>query len=227
MSFKNFIKELNGNKIEGELIKTIFISLVTSITTLAILYFFLLKNNSDFMPKYSFHIFLAILSYAIILPSLRQVRAYKNFQCMSGMMIGMTTGMIAGFLPGFFVGATNGMFYGSVFGMAVGISLGIYTGKSCGIMGIMEGTMAGFMGGLMGAMTSLMMINDNVKLAGVIVLGVSAFILSGLSYMIYLETKESEREIREDHFSTLVLSFVLTILTILLVVFGPRSVLFA
>jgi hypothetical protein len=155
------------------------------------------------------------------------VRAYKNFACMSGMMIGMTTGMIAGFLPGYFVGSTNGMFWGSVFGMSIGIFMGIWNGKCCGIMGIMEGMMAGFMGGLMGAMTAVMMINDNLKIGGIIMFVISATIVFSLNYMIYGETKESERELREDHALTIIISLILTGLTIWFMVFGPRSVLFS
>jgi len=188
---------------------------------------FKLRYIENFLPKYGFYIFFAILSYAIILPSIRQVRAYKNFACMSGMMIGMTLGMVSGFLSGFFIGATNGMFYGSVFGMAVGIFIGAWNGKCCGIMGIMEGLMAGFMGGLMGAMTAVMMINDNLKIAGIIVFLISAGIIFSLNYMIYKEMKDNERKVKEDYWASTLISLVLTAVTIWLMVFGPRSVLFA
>lgn len=226
MSFKSFIRELNGDRVEGEIVKTILYSLATSFLTLIALYYFKLRYISNFTDKYGFYLFFAVLSFAIIIPTIRQVRAYRQFACMSGMMIGMTSGMIAGFLSGFFVGATNGMFYGGVFGMAVGIALGIWTGKCCGVMGFMEGIMAGFMGGLMGAMTAVMMLNDNLKAASVIVFAISAVILVALNYMIYFEMKESERQLREDHFITITLSFVLTAVTTWLMVFGPRSPLF-
>jgi len=144
---------------------------------------------------------------------------------MSGMMIGMTIGMIAGFLPGFFMASTNGMFWGSLFGMSTGILFGIWNGKCCGIMGIMEGMMAGFMGGLMGAMTSIMMFNDNLKLAGVVIFVVSAFILSGLNYLIYSESKQLERKHKDGEFFTIFWSLLLTAITIWLSVFGPRSAL--
>ena len=226
MSFKEFIKELNGNKVEGELLKTIVISLITSFLTLGILYYFKLSSIDNFIPKYGFFIFLAILSYAIILPSIRQVRAYKEFLCMAGMMVGMTIGMMTGFLAGFYVGATNGMFWGSVFGLIVGIVLGVWNGKYCGIMGLMEGLMAGFMGGIMGAMTAVMMYNDNLKIAGVISFIICGTILFGLNYMIYQETKNVERKNKEDYWFTILMSFVLTVATIWLMVLGPRSVLF-
>src|SRR3989344_4308476 len=110
--------------------KTIFVSLVTSFILLGILYYFRLQYLENFSKNY-FYLFFAILSYALIMPSIKEVKAYKVFPCMSGMMIGMTIGMLAGFLPGFYVGATNGMFWGSVFGMAVGIIFGAWNGKCC------------------------------------------------------------------------------------------------
>src|SRR3989344_3365080 len=226
MSFNLFLKELNGNRVEGELIKTVLYSLITSFGILAILYLFSFRFIENFIPKYGLYLFLAAISYAFILPSVRQVRAYKEFACMSGMMIGMTIGMISGFLSGFYIGATNGMFYGSIFGMAVGVYFGILNGKCCGIMGFMEGVMAGFMGGLMGAMTAVMMLNDSLKLAGIIVFIISGVILIGLNYMIYKETKENERQIKEDYAFTIFASLILISITTWLMVLGPRSVIF-
>lgn len=226
MALKDFTKELSGSNVEGELVKTVFISLLTSFLLLAVLYFIKLKDIEGFIPKYGFFLFFAVLSYAIVLPAMRQVRAYKKFPCMSGMMIGMTIGMMSGFLTGYWIGATNGMFWGSVFGMAVGILLGIWNGKCCGIMGLMEGMMAGFMGGLMGAMTAVMMYNDNLKAAGVIVFLISGAITLGLNYMLFKETRGQEVQHREDQFINIILSFVLTILTVWMMVSGPRSILF-
>ena len=226
MSFNKFVNELNGNRVEGELLKTVLISLLTSIGLIAILYFINLKNVDGFIPKYGFFIFFSALSYAFIVPTIRQVRAYKEFACMSGMMIGMTMGMIAGFLPGFYIASTNGMFYGSVIGMLVGISLGVWMGKCCGIMGIMEGMMAGFMGGLMGGMTSIMLLNDNLKYMTIIIFAITSFIMFGLNYMIYSEMKENERQKNEDYTVVIGLSFILTALTVWFIVYGPRSALF-
>ena len=145
---------------------------------------------------------------------------------MSGMMIGMTIGMIAGFLSGFYVGATNGMFYGSVFGISVGMFFGIWNGKCCGVMGMMEGMMAGLMGGLMGAMTAIMMFNDNLKAAAIVLYIVSAFIVTGLNFMIYNETREAERKHKDSELFTIFWSLILTMVTIWIMVFGPRSMLF-
>lgn len=225
MSVKEFAKEINGSRVEGELIKTAIYSLIVSLLVFGMIYFLKLRAM-DVMSKYGLYLFLSILSFALIVPTIRQVRAYKHFSCMSGMMIGMTAGMISGFLPGFYIGATNGMFYGSIFGMFVGIIVGTWMGKCCGVMGLMEGLMAGFMGGLMGAMTSVMMLNDHLKAAAVIVFIICSVILVALNYMIYQDRKEDERQVREDHFVTITISFVLTAITIWLMIFGPRSGLF-
>ena len=222
---KEFIKSLSNEQVEGEIIKTIFVSLITSFIILAIFYFFKLRYIENFIPKYGFFLFLAILSYAIILPSTRQVRAYKELACMSGMMVGMTIGMIAGLLSGFYIGATNGMFYGSIFGISIGMFFGIWNGKCCGIMRIMEGMMAGFMGGLMGAMTAIMMFNDNLKAAAIVIFIVSTFIMFGLKFMIYKETREIERQHKDSEMFVIICSAILTVITILLSVFGPRSIL--
>lgn len=227
MSFSGFIKELNAKgRVEGELIKSVLYSLLVSFGLLVILYFFSLKNIENFIPKYGFFIFFSILSYAVILPSIRQIRAYVNFACMPGMMIGMTLGMISGFLPGFFIGSTNGMFWGSVFGMSIGVFIGVWNGKCCGIMGVMEGLMAGFMGGIMGAMTAVMMLNDNLRVAGVLVFIISSIIMFALNYMVYNEMKEFSRERNEDYMGIILLSLILTALTIWFIVYGPRSTLF-
>jgi hypothetical protein len=226
MTLKDFTKALNSDGIEGELIKTIFVSLITSFIILAILYQTKLKFIENFIPRYGFYLLLSILSIAIVIPAIRQVRAFKTFPCMTGMMIGMTIGMMIGFLLGFFAGATNGMFWGGFYGTAVGILFGVWNGKCCGIMGVMEGTMAGFMGGLMGAMTAVMMYNDNLKAAAILVFVICASIIFGLNYMIYTETRGAERTHRESQFFTVLWSFILTATTTWLMVFGPRSVLF-
>ena len=223
MSLKKFINYVNSEK---NLLKTIFVSILTSFVILAVLYFLKLKDIENFIPKYGLFLFFSILSYALILLSIRHIRIYKEFPCMSGMMIGMTIGMLSGFLPGFYIGATNGMFYGSVFGMSIGILFGVWNGKCCGIMGMMEGLIAGFMGGLMGAMTALMMFNENLKAMGAIVFVISGITLVGLNYLIYKETREIEIKNKEDESFTIFFSLLLTVLTIWFMVFGPRSVLF-
>ncbi len=225
MSFKHFIKELNGNRVEGELVKTMLYALLTSFVFLGLLYYFKFRFTDGFLVKYGSALFFSALSYALMVSIVKQVRAYENFACMSGMMIGMTSGMF-GFLPGFFVASTNGMFIGGFFGVAVGIFLGVLNGKCCGIMGVMEGIMAGFMGGLMGAMTAFMLLNDNLQLTSIFVFIISAVILIGLNYMIYTETKERERDKNNDHFVPLVINFILLVVTTYIVIFGPRSALF-
>ena len=227
MELKAFIKELNGNRVEGELLKTIFYSLLTSFSILGLLYLFEFRFTPGFMASQGYFLFFSALSYALIVPTIRQVRAYKELACMSGMMIGMTLGMIAGFLPGFFVASTNGMFVGSLFGMGTGIILGAWNGKCCGVMGIMEGLMAGFMGGLMGAMTAFMLLNDNLLPAMIIIFLICAVILFTLNYMVYKEMKHEQRKLEEDHLRTFIITSVLMLLTVWVMVFGPRSGIFS
>jgi uncharacterized membrane protein YdcZ (DUF606 family) len=83
------------------------------------------------------------------------------------------------------------------------------------------------MGGLMGAMTSVMLLNDHLKLASVIVFVICSIIIFSLNYMVYGEMKENKREIKENHWLIVLLSAILTAITIWLMVFGPRSALFA
>lgn len=227
MSFKQFVKELNGERPEGKLVKTILYSLLTSFTVLGVLYFFRLQYISDFIPNYGFYLFFSTISYALIIAAFKQVIEYREMACMPGMMVGMTIGMISGFLPGFYIASTNGMFVGSVFGGSIGIILGTWAGgRSCGIMGFMEGIMAGFMGGLMGAMTAFMLLNDHLKAASVLVFLVSAAILIGLNYMVYKEMKNEERKAKDSNSLTLALTFVLIFATVWLMIYGPRSLLF-
>src|SRR3989344_5421440 len=176
MAYKEFIKSLNGDGVEGELVKTLIYSLLTSAIVLGVLYFTKLKTIPEFIPKYGNYLFFIALSYALIIPAIRQVRAYKEFSCMSGMMIGMTLGMISGFL-----------------------------------------------GGLMGAMTAFMLFNDNLKIAAVLVFIIGAIIMLGLNYMLFKESSQLERKRKEDQFLTIALTFILTIITTWLIVFGPRS----
>lgn len=227
MSVREFVKETSGSRVEGELIKTIAYSLVSSCIVLALLYYTRLRSVENVFSQYGLFLGLAVFSYALIVPAIRQIRAYRTFACMPGMMIGMTLGMIGGFLAGFFVGATNGMFIGGVFGMVIGIWLGTWMGGCCcGVMGFMEGIMAGFMGGLMGAMTAVMLLNDHLRLSAVIVFIVSAVILFCLNYMIYTEMKQEKRQREEGQGWTIALSVILTVVTTWIMVYGPRSGLF-
>lgn len=224
MSFNNFLKELGGSRVEGELIQTFFYSVLFSSAIVIVINF--IAKGADIFSKYGFYLILAIITYSLLTLTLKQVRAYKQFNCMSGMMIGMTSGMIAGFLPGYYIGATNGMFVGGMFGMVAGIFVGIWNGKCCGIMGIMEGVMAGFMGGWMGAMTSVMLLNDNLNIATIFISIVGWIIMFMLNYMIYFEMREADAQHKEGHLANIAFSAVLTLATLIIIVFGPRSLLF-
>lgn len=225
MAFQSFLKALNDGGAEGELIKTFLYSLASSAVVIALFWFVHLRFT-NFMPRYGYYALFAILSYAFIIPAVQHVRAYKQFTCMTGMMIGMTLGMIAGFLGGLYIGATNGMFMGSVFGMALGIAVGTWTGSSCGVMGFMEGIMAGFMGGPMGAMTAVMMLNDHLHPAIAIFFIIATVILVTLNYLIYGETrKHTSYDVLHPLFVILWSAF-LTAITLGIMIWGPKSGLF-
>jgi len=150
---------------------------------------------------------------------------------MVAMMVGMTFGMIAGFLGGYLVGATNGMFTGSVFGVLVGCALGWYVGDCCAMMSRMEGLMAGLMSGVMGAMTAVMLLNDRLTWFTPFLLLVSLIILSGLSYLVHKEYREKQGvevafNSRLGFLPFTVACFLVTALTVGVMVFGPKSVLF-
>lgn len=224
---KEFFKELKGNRVEGEILKSFLYSVITSAVIIGILYYMKFRFIEGFMADKGFFMIMAGLSYALMIPTVRQVRAYREMGCMAGMMVGMTVGMTAGFLAGMYVGGTNGMFTGSLWGMILGIGMGIYNGKCCGIMGMMEGTMAGLMGGLMGGMTAVMLLNDHLKAMSIIIYLIAGMIIFGLNYMIYKEMRELHREKNNDQFSTILITIILISITTWIIIYGPRSPLFS
>ncbi len=50
MSFKQFLKDLNNNEAEGELVKTIGYSIIASTLMLALLYLVKLREITDLFP---------------------------------------------------------------------------------------------------------------------------------------------------------------------------------
>lgn len=146
------------------------------------------------------------------------------------MMVGMTFGMIGGFLAGYLVGATNGMFTGSVIGVLVGCALGWAAGDCCAAMARMEGLMAGLMSGVMGAMTSVMLLNDRIAWFTPFLHVVAFAILVGLTYLIHREHVERQGGVvvvRASGFASfLVACFLASVATIVVMAYGPRSILF-
>lgn len=151
---------------------------------------------------------------------------------MTGMMGGMTFGMIGGFLAGYLLGATNGMFTGCVFGVFVGCALGWYVGGAadcCGLMPRMEGIMAGLMAGLMGAMTSVMLINDHLLWFTPFFFAVCLFILFGMTYLVHREHRERQGitvvfNERASFFPFTIACIAVVVITIAVMIFGPRGI---
>jgi len=76
-------------------------------------------------------------------------------------------------------------------------------------------------------MTAVMMYNDHLKAAAVISYVICGSLLVGLNYMVYKETIGYDRQHRDSGMFTIGFSFLLTVVTTWLMVYGPRSPLFA
>jgi len=228
-NFKSYIKQIKQkDNVEGKIIRYAVAVLFILGALEVLTYYAFFKNIPDFFNSYGYYLIFLVISIVISSISLMHIKVYGDrFSCMSGMMIGMTSGMISGFLIGMLVAATNGMFIGSVAGIFIGMIVGIIAGKCCGVMGVMEGVMAGLMGGLMGAMTTLMMLNDHLRLIILLIVLISLSILIGLDYMIFKEMKDSKPVIPEYSFLLLTTtSFIITIIITFLMILGPKSALF-
>jgi hypothetical protein len=85
------------------------------------------------------------------------------------------------------------------------------------------------MGGLMGAMTSVMTLNDNIKLLIPILILNMIIIVIGLIIMIYKEEISSREDIHYEGFQFLpfiTVNFIIILILTYLMVYGPRSFLF-
>ena len=217
-------------KMEKSLIKTALYTLLFLIVVEIIAYFGFFRGIQGFFSKFGYYIIFLVISIFINSIAIWHIKAYDHmYTHMTGMMIGMTIGMTSGFSIGLITGATNGMFIGSLAGVIIGMMAGGYSGYCCGIMGLMEGMMAGLMGGVMGPMTSVMTINDNVKILMLLLTLAIITIISGLIYLIYKEESMHMDDVKYKGFDFLpfiTVNFIITIALTFLMVFGPKSFLF-
>lgn len=216
---------------EKQAIKVGLTSLVLISAGLWLLYSGYFKSIPN-IERYGSYMIYTAISIAVIGTGMWHIKSYRRtFTCSTGMMAGMSIGMIAGFLLGAIIGATNGMFTGSVYGMFLGMFIGAWSTRNCGIMSIMEGVMAGLMGGLMGAMTTVMMINDNLTLFMPLFMGSIILVTFGMILMIYRESEEHVAKLEKaDKYEVLIyvsLLFILAMLTVVVMVYGPKSALVA
>ena len=229
-TLNHYLEDLRKKeRIEGKLITFAVILLLVLGLIELIAYYGFFQDMPNFFSRFGYYLIFLIVAVAINALSIWHIKAYGNsFTCMTGMMIGMTIGMTSGFLIGLIIGATNGMFIGTLAGVLIGMAIGIWCGKCCGVMGAMEGIMAGLMGGLMGAMTSLMLFNDHLNLIISILVAIVFVILIGLDYMVYKEVRNNEFEAIYANSLSTVITFciVATIALTLLMVYGPKSILF-
>ncbi|MBI2482658.1 hypothetical protein HYV74_00595 [Candidatus Uhrbacteria bacterium] len=194
-------------------------------------YWAFLIDIPGFAGRIGPHLPYVVLSAVAVTSATWHLKAVRReLSAMMAMMVGMTFGMIAGFLAGYLVGATNGMFTGSVFGVLVGCALGWYVSDCCAMMSRMEGMMAGLMSGTMGAMTAVMLLNDRLAWFTPFLLAVCLVVLSGCSYLTHREYRERQGvqvTFRGTGFlPVLVMSFLSVTVTLLIMVGGPKSVLF-
>ena len=216
---------------EYRIAQTVIITVIFVIIIELLAYFALFKNIPGFLDNYGLYIIYLDAVVVITLITLWHLSLYRDTVThMTGMMIGMTVGMISAFSIGAIVGATNGMFVGSVVGVLIGMIIGAYGGKCCGVMGTMEGLMAGLMAGTMGPMISVMMLSDNLQLFMPLLIGSSLLIMGGLTYMMYMDEmlqKLPQKYASTDYMSFVTVCFALTLAITLIIVYGPRSLLFA
>lgn len=213
---------------EKQMIIVGLISFILIAIAMVMLYFGYFKSIPGFAERYNLYIIYTTIAVTVIGVGIWHIKSYRHtFNCSMGMMVGMTIGMMVGFLLGAIIGATNGLFMGSVYGMFLGMFAGAWCARNCGIMSIMEGLMAGLMGGLMGAMTTVMMLNDNIVLFMPILIGSIVIIMGGMSLLIYKESVEHRDNISKkdkyEMFSYISLLFILAMLTVFIMVYGPKS----
>ncbi|HII16568.1 TPA: hypothetical protein HA361_01520 [Candidatus Woesearchaeota archaeon] len=232
-SFKERFRDFRENKekyqTEREGIETALgvFGLLAAITIVAYVGF--LNRIPNFLHNYGWWLFYLLIAITAIGAALWHYTAYRaKFTCMVGMMVGMTFGMQTGMMLGAIIGATNGFFIGSMIGMLIGTAAGVVTGKCCGVMGIMEGMMAGVMGGTMGPMISVMMFSDHLLWFMPFFMLINIVIIIGLSYLLFEEVVEQNKEIIRkpaDFLTVASLSIIAAFLLGALMLYGPTSAL--
>jgi hypothetical protein len=186
---------------------------------------------TGFLPRYGLWILYLDLSIVTLGASLVYMLSYKSHvPCMTGMMIGMTFGMQAGMMLGAVVGATNGFFTGAMVGMIIGVVAGTWSGTSSGTMGWMQGMMAGVMGGTMGAMITVMMFTDHIDIFMPFYMLINIIILAGFMKMYHEEIVVDNKDLEKRHIDLVTYTsacIILTAILMIIMVYGPKSPLFA
>ena len=204
-------------------------SLIVIILLQLVGYFTFLNQIPNFMIKFGWWIFYLDISIATIAGALWYYATYKGYvSCMASMMIGMTLGMQTGMMLGSVFGAVNGYFIGAMVGMILGTFIGLVTGKAS-IMGMVQGMMSGLMGGTMGAMITVMMYTDHVLYFMPFYMLINVAILAGFVYMYHDEVIKDNKDVVKNKISIwtfILLSVIISIVLLILLVYGPKSILF-
>jgi hypothetical protein len=192
-------------------------------------YYLFLNQIPNFLIKFGWWMLYLDISIVTIAGALWYYASYKGYvSCMASMMIGMTLGMQTGMMLGSVFGAVNGYFIGAMIGMMLGTVIGLITGKAS-IMGMLQGMMSGLMGGTMGAMITVMMYTDHVLYFMPFYMTINVAILAGFVYMYHDEVIKDNKEIVKKKiglFAFTLLSVVVSVLLLMVLVYGPKSILF-
>ena len=191
-----------------------------------------LRNIPGFLGRYAWWIFYLNISVATLGMSIHYMMTHKSkAPCMTGMMIGMTIGMQIGMMLGAVVGATNGYFSGAMVGMILGSIGGVLAGFiSKSTMSWLQGLMSGIMGGTMGPMVTVMIFTDNITIFMPFYMLLNVILLFGFMKMYHEELVVDNKELvkKEIGFVTyLSASIIVTFLLLFIMVYGPKSALFA
>lgn len=196
---KEFFTDGEKYKTERKMIAYSVIALAM-LMVLELLIYSISFRQGRYFERYAWWILYLDIAVVSIGAAIWHIKSYMmKFNHMIGMMVGMTFGMISGFMIGTIIGATNGMLVGSFAGLIVGVAVGWYNGKCCGIMGVMEGMMAGMMSGIMGAMTGVMLFVDHILYFMPLFMAVNVVLMWGLSYMVYEEIVEKEKDVQRKN----------------------------
>ena len=114
--------------------------------------------------------------------------------------------------------------------MTIAVIAGTITGAVCGIMGAVQGMMTGVMAGTMGAMITVMMFTDHVFVFMPYYMIINVLILLGLIYLFYEEVVEGKKGVKrksQDFITFVSACVVVTAIITLIMIYGPKSPLFA
>ncbi len=225
-------ERFNNDKSYQKTLKYGLITFLVLILVEAIAYLGFLNDVPNFLSKYLVWIIYLNISVVSISMSILYMLSNKTkVPCMTGMMIAMTVGMQIGMMIGAVVGATNGYFTGAMVGMILGSIGGIIAGfTSNSTMSWVQGLMSGIMGGTMGPMISVMIFTDRILVFMPFYMILNLILLWGFMKMYHEEAIEGNKELVRKNIDLLTFvsaCIIVSAILILIMVYGPKSPIFA